>query len=125
MSQPADAAARPDAPEGEQEKSEPLTFTLHVISPSVGVSSPLNFPGLAATTTVKQLKGKIRDALASQPADENQRLIHRGRMLGREGETMLEIFGQDTVGNILILRKCCLLLTCNPSSRTTNPKLYI
>ena len=76
----------------------PLRFTLHVVSPSVGVSGPLNFEGLPATTTVKELKGRIRDVLPSKPQDENQRLIHRGRMLGREAETMLEIFGQETVG---------------------------
>jgi hypothetical protein len=29
--------------------------------------------------------------------DEHQRLIYRGRLLGRETDTMLDIFGQETV----------------------------
>ncbi|KAK2630377.1 hypothetical protein QTJ16_001197 [Diplocarpon rosae] len=80
-------------------ESEPLSFTLQVVSPSVGVSSPLRFPHLPATTTVKELKEKIRNILPSQPQDDSQRFIHRGRMLARETETMLEIFGQETLAN--------------------------
>ncbi len=86
-----------NAPAMEEEHSEPLHFTLQVVSPSVGISSPLRFPGLLATTTVKELKAKIRDVLPSKPLDENQRLIHRGRMLGSGAETMLDIFGQEAV----------------------------
>ena len=90
-------SAADDAPTREEERPEPITFTLAVVSPSVGVSSPLNFPHLPASTTVKELKAKIRDALPSRPVDESQRLIHRGRMLGRDTETMLNIFGPETV----------------------------
>jgi len=85
------------APDTQEEGSGSLSFTLQIISPSIGVTGPLSFPLLPATTTVKQLKAKIRDALPSKPVDESQRLIHRGRMLARETETMLEIFGQETV----------------------------
>lgn len=99
MSQAAGTSAASDAPSREDERPEPLTFTLQIISPSIGVTGPLSFPLLPATTTVKQLKAKIRDALLSKPADDSQRLIHRGRMLARETETMLEIFGQDTVSS--------------------------
>jgi hypothetical protein len=88
-----------DAPTGDEERPEALNFTLVVVSPSVGVSGPLTFAHLPATTSVKELKAKIRDALPSKPADENQRLIHRGRMLAREMETMVEIFGRETVDN--------------------------
>lgn len=94
-----EAPAGNDAPTREEEQPEPLTFTLQVVSPSVGVASPLSFPLLAATTTVGQLKERIRDVLPSKPATGNQRLIHRGRMLGRDTETMLDIFGQETVGS--------------------------
>jgi hypothetical protein len=72
-------------------------FNLQVVSPSVGVSAPLSFPQLATATTVKQLKEKIREVLPSRPADENQRLIHRGRLLARDAETMSDIFGSETV----------------------------
>ncbi|KAH6681791.1 hypothetical protein B0J14DRAFT_623598 [Halenospora varia] len=99
MSQSTENSAASDAPTRDDEQPEPLSFTLVIVSPSVGVSSPLNFPHLPATTTIKQLKAKIRDALPSKPVDESQRLIHRGRMLGRDNETMLDIFGQETLGN--------------------------
>ena len=94
MAQPSD---RTDAPTREEERPEPLSFTLQVVSPSVGVSMPLVFPQLPATTSIKELKAKIRAVLPSQPTDENQRLIHRGRMLGNENETMADVFGRDTV----------------------------
>jgi hypothetical protein len=97
MSQPSNPSAGSDAPTVDEERPEPLTFTLVVVSPSVGVSGPLTFPHLPATTTVKELKTKIREALPSKPADESQRLIHRGRLLGREAETLLDVFGQETV----------------------------
>lgn len=74
-----------------------LTVNLQVVSPSVGVNRPLIFPGLAATTTVQQLKHKIRETLPLRPADENQRLIHRGRAIVRETDTLLTIFGADAV----------------------------
>ena len=91
----------PDAPTQEDERPEPLSFTLHVVSPSVGVASPLSFPHLPASTTIKELKARIRDVLPSKPTDESQRLIHRGRMLGREADSMLDVFGQETVSTVL------------------------
>ncbi|KPM43556.1 hypothetical protein AK830_g2993 [Neonectria ditissima] len=77
--------------------TDQLTVNLQVVSPSVGVNRPLMFPGLAATTTVKQLKDKIRETLPLRPADENQRLIHRGRAITRETDTLLNIFGADAL----------------------------
>jgi hypothetical protein len=73
------------------------TVNVQVLSPSVGVTRPLLFPSLAASTTVKQLKHKIRQTLPLRPADENQRLIHRGRAIVRESDTLLDIFGADAV----------------------------
>ncbi|KAH6889921.1 hypothetical protein B0T10DRAFT_404213 [Thelonectria olida] len=74
-----------------------LTVNLQVVSPSVGVNRPLMFPGIVAATTIKQLKEKIRQLLPSRPADENQRLIHRGRAIVRETDTLLDIFGLDAL----------------------------
>jgi DUF2407 ubiquitin-like domain len=84
-------------PSVDEERSIIETFTLQVVSPSVGVNGPLSFSQLPTATTIKQLKARIREALPIRPPDENQRLIHRGRLLARETETMAEIFGQDTV----------------------------
>ncbi|KAL3425944.1 ubiquitin family protein [Phlyctema vagabunda] len=88
-----------DAPTRDEEQPEPTTFTLNVVSPSVGVSGPLIFPHISATTTIGQLKAKIRDALPTRPSDDHQRLIHRGRLLANEADTMNVIFGQDTLAN--------------------------
>jgi hypothetical protein len=97
MSQSADIPAGPAISSEDKNTPEALSLTLNIVSPSVGVPQPFTFPQLPATTTVKQLKAKIRDVLPSKPADESQRLIKGGRMLGRETDTMLEVFGQETV----------------------------
>ncbi|PFH56197.1 hypothetical protein XA68_16909 [Ophiocordyceps unilateralis] len=70
---------------------------LQVVSPSVGVNRPLLFPDLPASTTIKQLKRQIRQTLPFRPTDENQRLIHRGRALLRDSDSLLDIFGADAL----------------------------
>ncbi|CAF3630967.1 unnamed protein product [Fusarium graminearum] len=100
-------ASMPSATRPEDDKSttttpspvDGQTVNLQVLSPSVGVTRPLLFPSLAANTTVKQLKDKIRQTLPLRPADENQRLIHRGRAIVRESDTLLDIFGADVIRN--------------------------
>lgn len=89
--------ASDNPPTGNQEAPEVSSFTLVVVSPSVGVPGPLTFSQLPITTSVRELKAKLRNTLPSKPADESQRLIHRGRMLARDTETMVEIFGRETV----------------------------
>jgi hypothetical protein len=76
---------------------EELTFKLQVVSPSVGVTGPIVFPAISASTTIKELKEKIRQSLPLRPADDQQRLIHRGRALARETDTLLEVFGEAAV----------------------------
>lgn len=73
----------------------PPTVNISIISPSLAVNAPLNFTGLPASTTVGQLKEKIREALDAKPANEQQRLIHQGKLLNRESETLLDIFGEQ------------------------------
>ena len=94
MSQTADDPAGPSG-NGGQTRVE--SFNLQVVSPSVGVNGPLSFSQLPVETTVKQLKEKIREILPIRPSDDLQRLIHRGRLLARENETMSDVFGQETV----------------------------
>lgn len=89
---------------GDSEQANTEAFHLQVVSPSSGVNGPLSFPQLPVDTTVKQLKEKIREALPMRPSDDLQRLIHRGRLLARENETMSDIFGQETVRVLAILR---------------------
>lgn len=80
-----------------QAVGDSTTFTLQVVSPSVGIPQPLALQGLPKDTTVKQLKERIRNAVNTKPTDQAQRLIHRGRLLARDDETMTEIFGQEAV----------------------------
>ncbi len=119
-SQMAQAENPAGASMGDGESASSGTFTLQVVSPSVGVTRPLSFPQLPAATTVKQLKDKIRESLPMRPSDDNQRLIHRGRLLAREDETMLEIFGQDTVCQFQ--RQLVMQLLMPPSS-SNHPSL--
>lgn len=77
--------------------SDQPVINLQVVSPSVGVNRPLLFPGLPASTTIKQLKERIRQSLPLRPSDENQRLIYRGRALSRDTDSLLDIFGTDAV----------------------------
>ncbi|KAI1468940.1 uncharacterized protein F4812DRAFT_352472 [Daldinia caldariorum] len=78
-------------------ESNSETFTLQILSPSVGIPQPLALRKLPIGTTVKQLKERIRDVVSTKPADQAQRLIHRGRLLARDDETMADIFGQETL----------------------------
>ncbi|KAH8664158.1 hypothetical protein BX600DRAFT_512221 [Xylariales sp. PMI_506] len=103
----------------------PLAFTLQIISPSLGVPAGLKFTTLLASSTVRELKEKIRDALDSKPTSQAQRLIHRGRLLARDDETMLEVFGEEALRSTdrqtlhLVLRD---LSDARPASTTTtNP----
>jgi hypothetical protein len=105
MSQSTDIPARAAASVQDEQTPEALSFTLNLVSPSLGVPQPFTFPQLPAATTVKQLKAKIRDVLPSKPADESQRLIRGGHMLARETDTMLEVFGQETVRLTAIYRR--------------------
>ncbi|KAG6355872.1 hypothetical protein INS49_015256 [Diaporthe citri] len=87
-----------DAPSSSNAPSpgeNPPTVNISIISPSLAVNAPLNFAGLPASTTVGQLKEKIREALDAKPANEQQRLIHQGKLLNRESETLLDVFGEQ------------------------------
>ncbi|RYP11764.1 hypothetical protein DL765_007606 [Monosporascus sp. GIB2] len=75
----------------------PLKFTLQILSPSTGVPQPLVIQGLPASVTIKQLKERLRNILRARPSDQAQRLIHRGRLLAREEETMLNVFGEEAL----------------------------
>ena len=95
MSQPAEQSVAPVAAADDGGNRSPLEFNLVVISPSNGVNGPLLFPNTTGTSTVKEVKAKIRDKVLSKPADDGQRLIHHGRLLARETETMGEVFGHE------------------------------
>ncbi|RKF77517.1 putative ubiquitin family protein [Golovinomyces cichoracearum] len=78
------------------------TFPLQIVSPSVGIPQTLEFRELSVNLKVKDLKTLIRDSLVCRPSEKSQRLIHRGRMLTRETETMLEIFGEEVLSSSVV-----------------------
>ena len=70
---------------------------LKILSPSPEVRDGLAFTSLSASTTVGQLKEKIRATLPSRPSNERQRLIYRGRVMADDTQSMQYIFGEDAV----------------------------
>ncbi|OHE97405.1 ubiquitin family protein [Colletotrichum orchidophilum] len=99
MASEASSSTAPSAPEA---TSEHLSVNLQVLSPSTAASSsrPLVFPGLAATTTIRQLKERIRQSLPLKPTDAQQRLIYRGRPLQQDGDTLLTVIGEEVIRTI-------------------------
>ncbi|KAK4162749.1 hypothetical protein QBC43DRAFT_320900 [Cladorrhinum sp. PSN259] len=77
-------------------EGRPLTVNLQILSPSPQVEA-MRFPDLAASTTIGELKAKIRERIASRPSDERMRLIYHARFLSRDGDTLLEVFGEDVI----------------------------
>jgi hypothetical protein len=114
--QPDHSMATPPANGQAETASEQLTANLHVVSPSFGTGRPLVFPGLAANTTIRQLKEKIRQSLPQRPTDENQRLIYRGRALQRDMDTLETVFGADLVGDTAFFLVDVSVLITNPLS---------
>ncbi|RYP41137.1 hypothetical protein DL769_011636 [Monosporascus sp. CRB-8-3] len=90
------ASPSPDPLAAEAEGGS-LKFTLQILSPSTGVPQPLVIQGLPASATIKQLKERLRNILLARPSNQAQRLIHRGRLLAREEETMLNVFGEEAL----------------------------
>ncbi|KAL0932967.1 ubiquitin family protein [Colletotrichum truncatum] len=81
--------------------SDHLSVNLQILSPSTAANSsrPLVFPDLPASTTVRQIKEKIRQALPLKPTDAQQRLIYRGRPLQQDGDILLNIIGEEVIRN--------------------------
>ena len=78
--------------------SNQLSINLKIISPSL--VQPLTLRDVPAATTVRQLKERIRQELPTRPADNQQRLIYRGRMINRPDEELLNLFGEDMVSSV-------------------------
>ena len=106
----------PEVPPGEVSSSTPRgpTMRLHVLSPSL---PQLTFPDISASTTILELKCKIREAVSTRPGPQEQRLIHRGRVLANDADTLLDIFGQQAVGFGRSTPYVQLRLTLHPDTR--------
>jgi len=73
------------------------TVDIRVLSQLPEPHSTLSFDNLPASTTVRALKHHVLQALPSRPQPEVQRLICRGRLLTRDGDTLLDILGRETI----------------------------
>ncbi|KAL9615148.1 MAG: hypothetical protein Q9167_000354 [Letrouitia subvulpina] len=80
---------------------EPSTqkILLHVLSPSTEVPNKLTFPDVPTSTTVRELKSKIQDAVPSKPDPARQRLIYRGKPLTKEHLSLKDVFTQEVINN--------------------------
>lgn len=82
--------------------AEQAFIDLKVLSPSTEVDADMFFVKLPASTTVAELKLKIKDQIATKPAVERMRLIYRGRVMAKESDTMTDVFGRDEVNTVLL-----------------------
>lgn len=107
----ADTQGEPSSTGFPPESSQPVqTVDIHIVSPTVGVPA-LDFPSLPVETTMRQLKDRIQEALPSHPAHDQQRLIHRGRLLDPDDLSLRDIMTTDQV--------------CSPGSRDSPYKKWL
>jgi hypothetical protein len=76
------------------------TINLKVLSPSTEVEGGVNLADVPTTTTIKELRSRIQDAVPSKPATERMRLIYRGRVVANDADTLADVFGADNVRNM-------------------------
>jgi hypothetical protein len=90
---------------------------LKVLSPSTEVDGDMLFVKLPASTTVAELKLKIKGQIATKPAVERMRLIYRGRVMTKESDTMTDVFGREGVITCLSHMFQSFPADTNPDSR--------
>lgn len=72
------------------------TVDVRVLSPSPEADGGITFSTLSTTTTIGELKTKIRDALPSKPAPDRMRIIYLGRVVTND-VTLGLVFGPNDV----------------------------
>ncbi|KAH7081010.1 hypothetical protein FB567DRAFT_532275 [Paraphoma chrysanthemicola] len=103
---------------------EQTTIHLKVLSPSTEVEGGVTFADIPATTTIKELRSRIQDAVPSKPAPERMRLIYRGRVVANDADTLGHVFGADNIRESkeqslhLVLRE---LPPSGPTSSSASP----
>jgi hypothetical protein len=85
---------------------EASTINLKVLSPSTEVEGGVSFPDLPTTTTIKELRNRIQDAVPSKPAPERMRLIYRGRVVANDTDTLGLVFGAENVRVKVVTASC-------------------
>lgn len=87
-------AIPPKAPPG---VSQPNDIVVHVVSPSLEVAGKLTFSNVSVSTTITDIKKKIRDAVPTRPLPERQRLIWQGKPLSVDNVTLRDAIGHEAV----------------------------
>ena len=73
---------------------------LKILSQFPAPHTTLDFPAIAASTQISELKAKIRDRVAPNPAPvDKQRLIHRGHVTRRDTDILEDVFGKQAVNS--------------------------
>jgi hypothetical protein len=101
---------------------ETVAINLKVLSPSSEIEGGIHLQDLPASTTVKELRLKIQDAVASKPGPERMRLIYRGKVVANDADTLETVFGADNVGGRALRVICVWQLTRAPAPRIQRPK---
>ena len=78
-----------------------VTLNLRVLSPSSEVDGGIHLQDLPISTTVRELRLKIQDAVASKPGPERMRLIYRGKVVANDADTLETVFGAENVGHAM------------------------
>ena len=87
-----------NGPAPSEPDTEVRNLTLHILSPSPEVPDRITFTDCTPSTTIADLKAKIRGVVATRPAPERQRLICGGRLI-QDNATLADIFTQNAVGS--------------------------
>lgn len=74
-----------------------MALNLKVLSPSSEIEGGIHLQDLPASTTVRELRLKIQDAVASKPGPERMRLIYRGKVVANDADTLETVFGANNV----------------------------
>ncbi|KAI5198783.1 hypothetical protein E4T39_06605 [Aureobasidium subglaciale] len=73
------------------------TLSLRILSPSAGLGDSLDMANVALDTTIGMLKQLLMERLPSNPTPDRMRLIHFGRLLANDNETLGQLFGEAAV----------------------------
>lgn len=99
---------------------------MRVLSPSSEVDGGIHLQDLPISTTVRELRLKIQDAVASKPGPERMRLIYRGKVVANDADTLEAVFGTENVGHAvqhwIQIRPLASELTNRPASRVQGPE---
>lgn len=73
------------------------TLSLRILSPAVELSHGLDMADVPVDTTIGSLKSRLTDLLPSNPTPDRMRLIHFGRLLANDNDTLAHVFGEAAI----------------------------